>query len=49
MSLISDQCEYGFILWCMHWVQFAVEAAITILRIDDMIRIDAGPEDDMEG
>ncbi len=30
-------------------VQFAVEAAITILRIDDMINIAANPEDDMEG
>ena len=32
-----------------HVVQFAVEAAITILRIDDMINIAANPEDDMEG
>jgi hypothetical protein len=34
---------------CVHAAQFAVEAAITILRIDDMIRIEANPEDDMEG
>jgi len=30
-------------------LQFATEAAITILRIDDMIRIEANPEDEMEG
>lgn len=30
-------------------VQFATEAAITILRIDDMIRVEAGPDDEMEG
>ena len=29
--------------------QFATEAAITILRIDDMIRIQANPEEDPEG
>lgn len=29
-------------------VQFATEAAITILRIDDMIRIQANPEEDPE-
>ena len=27
-------------------VQFATEAAITILRIDDMIKIEKGPEDE---
>ena len=30
-------------------MQFATEAAITILRIDDMITVEAGPEDEMEG
>ncbi|CAL5219347.1 g1163 [Coccomyxa viridis] len=30
-------------------IQFATEAAITILRIDDMIRVEAGPEDEMDG
>ena len=35
--------------WCDLWVQFATEAAITILRIDDMIRIQANPEEDPEG
>ncbi|KAK9846280.1 hypothetical protein WJX81_000900 [Elliptochloris bilobata] len=30
-------------------IQFATEAAITILRIDDMIRIQANPEEDPEG
>lgn len=30
-------------------MQFATEAAITILRIDDMIRVEAGPEDEMDG
>ena len=30
-------------------LQFATEAAITILRIDDMIKIMPGPDDDMEG
>ena len=27
-------------------MQFATEAAITILRIDDMIKIEKGPEDE---
>lgn len=34
------------VLLCM---QFATEAAITILRIDDMIRIAKAEEDGMEG
>ena len=50
-----------FLLTCQHLVmwrlsaclrnslQFATEAAITILRIDDMITIDASAEDEMEG
>lgn len=33
----------------MFIVQFATEAAITILRIDDMITVEKGPDDDMEG
>ena len=33
---------------CGVCVQFATEAAITILRIDDMIRIQANPEEDPE-
>lgn len=31
------------------WMQFATEAAITILRIDDMIRLEKAEEDGMEG
>ena len=30
-------------------VQFATEAAITILRIDDMIRLEKAEDDGMEG
>ncbi len=30
-------------------LQFATEAAITILRIDDMIRIEKAEDDGMEG
>ena len=30
-------------------LQFATEAAITILRIDDMIRLEKAEEDGMEG
>ena len=30
-------------------MQFATEAAITILRIDDMIRIEKADDDGMEG
>jgi hypothetical protein len=32
----------------MVFAQFATEAAITILRIDDMIRLDAAEQDDGE-
>jgi chaperonin GroEL (HSP60 family) len=32
-----------------HVLQFATEAAITILRIDDMIRIEKAEDDGMEG
>ena len=35
--------------WACHWLlQFATEAAITVLRIDDMVRLEK-TEDDMEG
>ncbi|CAK0743479.1 T-complex protein 1 subunit alpha [Coccomyxa viridis] len=30
-------------------IQFATEAAITILRIDDMITVEKGPDDEMDG
>lgn len=36
-------------LTCICSAQFATEAAITILRIDDMITIEASAEDEMEG
>jgi len=49
---IRDNVEAGVLEPAMSKVkiiQFATEAAITILRIDDMIRLEKSEDDDMEG
>ena len=35
-------------LFCGHTQQFATEAAITVLRIDDMIRLEKAEDDEFE-
>ena len=43
VSMLSAQFKALSFLGAL---QFATEAAITILRIDDMIKIEKGPEDE---
>ena len=44
MTSKADACRT---ILCV--MQFATEAAITILRIDDMITVEKGPDDEMDG
>ncbi|EIE25510.1 T-complex protein 1 [Coccomyxa subellipsoidea C-169] len=51
-GVLRNNVEAGVIepvLSKIKMIQFATEAAITILRIDDMITIEASAEDEMEG
>ena len=43
----EDMCHVHKLIACFDLLQFATEAAITILRIDDMIRIAPGQDEEM--